>query len=428
MRNRLVREKVKNVGFISTRFKGTDGVSLETSKWAHVLKKMGFKCFYFAGQLDTPEKNSLLEPLADFQHPLISEIYDQCFSMPFRSRALTTRIHEVKDRLKDTIYAFIESFEIHLMVAENSLAIPLNLPLGLAITEVIAETGIQTIGHHHDFFWERKRFLVNSVWDYLNMAFPPHLETVRHVVINSSGDNQLSLRTGISPVIIPNVMDYDHPPGEPDDYAKDVRQALGLKDGDFFILQPTRVVQRKGIEHAIELTHRLGKQAKLVISHGSGDEGQSYLSRLQAYADTLGTDLILAADIVGTERGETADGRKIYHLSDLYQFADLVTFPSTFEGFGNAFLEALYFKKPVLVNNYSVYATDIRPRGFWNIEIDDYITKETVNLTRKILNDDVLRAEMVDHNYEMARRHYSYSILRDKLNAIFNNFFGRYYK
>jgi len=426
MRNKLVREKVKNVGFVSTRFKGTDGVSLETRKWARVMENMGLNCFYFAGRLDTPEKSSLLEPLADFQHPLITEIANQCFSMSFRSRALTTRIHEVKERLKDALYAFIESFDIHLLVAENCLAIPLNLPLGLAITEVVGETGIQTVAHHHDFFWERKRFLVNSVWDYLNMAFPPHLPTVHHVVINSSGDNQLSLRTGISAITIPNVMDYDHPPGEPDEYAKDVRQAMGLKDGDIFILQPTRVVQRKGIEHAIELTHRLGKKARLVITHGSGDEGQSYLARVRSYADTLNVDLVLAADIVGTKRGKTSDGRKIYRLPDLYQFADLVTFPSSFEGFGNAFLEALYFKKPILVNNYSVYAVDIKPKGFWTIEIDDYITDETVDFTIKILGDEVLRTEMVEHNYEMARRYFSYSILRDKLNAILNNCFGRH--
>ena len=30
-------------------------------------------------------------------------------------------------------------------------------------------------------------------------------------VINSSGDNQLSLRTGISAYIVPNVMDFEKP-------------------------------------------------------------------------------------------------------------------------------------------------------------------------------------------------------------------------
>ena len=53
---------------------------------------------------------------------------------------------------------------------------------------------------------------LKAVWDYLNMAFPPHLPTIRHVVINSSASNQLSYRTGISSTTIPNVMDFEHPP------------------------------------------------------------------------------------------------------------------------------------------------------------------------------------------------------------------------
>ena len=44
----------RRIGFISTRFAGTDGVSLETSKWATVLERLGHECFYFAGQCDRP--------------------------------------------------------------------------------------------------------------------------------------------------------------------------------------------------------------------------------------------------------------------------------------------------------------------------------------------------------------------------------------
>ena len=32
-----------HIGFVSTRFSGTDGVSLETEKWADVLENMGHK-------------------------------------------------------------------------------------------------------------------------------------------------------------------------------------------------------------------------------------------------------------------------------------------------------------------------------------------------------------------------------------------------
>lgn len=36
----------RRIGFISTRFIGTDGVSLETSKWAEVLERLGHTCYY----------------------------------------------------------------------------------------------------------------------------------------------------------------------------------------------------------------------------------------------------------------------------------------------------------------------------------------------------------------------------------------------
>ena len=68
--------------------------------------------------------------------------------------------------------------------------------------------------------------------------------------------------------------------------------------------------------------------------------------------------------------GLTQDGRKIYTIEDIYHYADLVTYPSTFEGFGNAFLEAIYFRKPVVVNLYSIYRVDIKPKGFSAIELD----------------------------------------------------------
>lgn len=403
------------VGFIATRLAGMDGVSLEAEKWATVFEREGLSCFYLAGKLDTPAEKSMLVEKAHFRHPEIREIQKACFGVSIRSRSITQKIHSIKDELKEQIYAFIDKFGISILVAENCLAIPMNIPLALALTEVIAETGIKTIAHHHDFFWERQRFLKNAVWDYLNMAFPPHLPTIQHVVINSSADNQLSLRTGISATTIPNVMDFDNPPGPIDDYASDVRQALGVEDDECFILQPTRVVKRKGIEHAIELVHRLEIKAKLVISHASGDEGHEYEKRVRDYSDTMGVKTLFESDIIKDYRSRTNDGRKIYTLADVYPHADLITYPSTFEGFGNAFLEAIYFRKPVVVNSYSIFTIDIEPKGFKVIELNGYVTDKAIQETREMLNNPKLRRRSVEHNYELARRYYSYSVLRQRL-------------
>jgi hypothetical protein len=49
---------------------------------------------------------------------------------------------------------------------------------------------------------------------------------------------------------VPNVFEFEKEPPGIDDYTADVRQELGLAEDDIFILQPTRIVPRKGIEMA----------------------------------------------------------------------------------------------------------------------------------------------------------------------------------
>lgn len=392
----------RHIGFISTRFAGTDGVSLETAKWAAVLERMGHACSYFCGECDRPQEQSKVIPEAYYRHPdidainetvfagiwghlheeckahpEIKELYQDFFSVFIRPAHITKQVQELKDYFKEELYKFAHQFQLEALIIENALTIPVNLPLGLAITEFIAETGYPTIAHHHDFYWERQRFINNSVPDYLAAAFPPNLPSMRHVVINSVQSHQLASRIGAAAMIIPNVMDFDSPPPPQDDYVRSARADLGATPDQFLILQPTRIIQRKGIEHAIELTRRLGLPAELVISHASGDEGTAYEKRVREFAVLLDVTVNFESDIVGTSRGVTPDGRKIYTLADIYPQADLVTYPSTVEGFGNAFLEAIYYKRPLLANNYSIYEADIKPKGFQVIEFDGFISEKT---------------------------------------------------
>ena len=163
----------KNIGFVSTRFAGTDGVTLEASKWAQVLKQMGHKHFWFAGLLDRSSERSFLVPEAFFQHEKNRWIDQQIFGKKRRDPAVTDAIYDLKAYLKLKLKDFIQQFNIDVLVAQNILTIPMHIPLGIALTEIIAETQIPTIAHHHDFYWERTRFMVNAVGDYLRMAFPP---------------------------------------------------------------------------------------------------------------------------------------------------------------------------------------------------------------------------------------------------------------
>ena len=420
-----VNKKI-NIGFISTRLCGTDGVSLETAKWAQVFEEDGFDCFYIAGELNRPKDRSMLSGKMHFNHPEIVEIYNGCFGTQLRKPQITNNIFRIKDELKKDINNFIKTFKINLLISENALTIPINIPLGLAICEVIIESGIATIAHHHDFYWERKRFLINAIDDYLDMAFPPHLYSIKHVVINSIAERMIGYRRGITASLIPNVMNFEKPYNLEDDYSSDIKEALEIDKNEFFILQPTRVVKRKGIEHAIELVSRLGMKAKLVISHSSGDEGNSYENRLKEYSSLLGVNVRFVSDIIKQQRGKTEDGRKIYSLADVYSNADLVTYPSDIEGFGNAFLEAVYFKKPIFLNNYSIFATDIKPKGFKAIVFDDYITEEDIKLTKNILSEPDTYKEIADHNYELCMKYFSFNVLRDKLRMLIMDLFGVY--
>lgn len=413
------------LGFVGTRFAGTDGVSLEADKWAKVLWDHRHVSYWMAGQLDTDPNVSMLVPHAYFGHTDISWINQRIFGKNKRDPDITRLIYAISDHLKRSLYEFTRKFEIEILIVQNALCIPMNVPLGLAITNFIAETGFPTIAHHHDFYWERDRFSVNGVGDILSMAFPPSLPSIQHVTINSTAQLDLSHRTGNSSILIPNVLDFETPPAEPDDYARHFREDIGLEEDDILFLQPTRIVPRKGIEHSIGLVAALNNpKCKLVISHASGDEGHDYQDALKEMADSQGIDLRFTDDIVDEQRGQTEDGRRIFTLADAYSQADFITYPSLYEGFGNALLEAFYYKKPVLVNRYSIFITDIEPKGFKVITMNGYLTREVVAHVQRVIHNEEYRQQMVDQNYELGKSFFSYAVLRRKLRALITNVTG----
>jgi glycosyltransferase involved in cell wall biosynthesis len=418
-------EIAHRIGFIGTRFSGTDGVSLESAKWARILWDHRHVSYWYAGELDRDPDISTFVPHAHFAHPDIVWINRHVYGRRTREPEVTRQIYAISEHLKQTIYDFVEKFDIEILIAQNSLTIPMNIPLGLALATFIAETGFPTIAHHHDFYWERDRFSVNAVADILSMAFPPAIPSIAHATINTFAQEALSHRRGVSSILIPNVLDFESPPPEPDDYARHFRQDANLQDDDIVFLQPTRVVPRKGIEHSIAVVAELkNPKAKLIVSHKSGDEGDEYKNALQEIAHHSGVDLRFVHEIVDDERGHLPDGRRIYTLEDVYSQADLITYPSSYEGFGNALLEAFYYRKPVLVNRYSIFVSDIEPRGFRVIAMNGYLTREVIAHVEKVISDNDYRQAMVDHNFELGRAFFSYMVLRRKLRALITNFTG----
>ncbi|MCB0167321.1 MAG: glycosyltransferase family 4 protein [Anaerolineae bacterium] len=413
------------VGFISTRLNGTDGVSLEVEKWATVLKRMGHEMYYCAGELGGYASGGTLIPQLHFDHQSILNFGQRAFGEG-RSQAdaakLVDDIYETADEIRAPLRNFVRSNHLDLIIVENALTIPMNLPLGITLTGLIAELGLNTIAHHHDFYWERQRYQSNAILDLLDTAFPAKLPSIQHVTINSIAQSRLKERRGIESLVIPNVHDFATPPPPIDSYTSDFRDVLGLGPDDLFILQPTRVIQRKGIEMAIELVHRLDMPNKhLYITHRATDEGVEYWRWLKREAGVMKVDLKLIDHLIGTERA-TSQGHKIYSLWDAYPHADLVTYPSIYEGFGNALLESIYFYRLTVVNRYPVYNADIGPLGFEFIELDGFVDEQAIKKTKQLLHDADAVKEMTAKNYALAQEHFSLEVLEKKLGEIIKSF------
>jgi glycosyltransferase involved in cell wall biosynthesis len=412
------------IGFIATRLSGTDGVTLEVEKWSKVLSRMGHEIFYCAGELNGYAKGGTYIPKLHFAEHSILELSQRAFGEKPEndSHKLADQIYEQADSLRTPLRKFIRDNNLDLVIAQNALTIPMNLPLGVCLNGLIAELGIKTIAHHHDFFWERNRYQTNGILDLLDTSFPAKLPSIQHVTINTIAQARLKARRKIDSIVIPNVFDFHKPPVVIDDYNRDFRDALGLEEDDIFVLQPTRVVQRKGIEMAIELVQRLNlPKPRLFITHDAGDEGMAYWHWLQREAYVMGVDVRLISHLIGPER-KIDRGHKIYSLWDAYTHADLVTYPSVYEGFGNALLETVYHKRLTVVNRYPVYNADIKPLGFQFVELDGFVDESSVQQVNQLLKnpDDV--QNMVEKNFQLGDECFSFEVLEERLKAILDNF------
>ncbi len=258
------------------------------------------------------------------------------------------------------------------------------------------------------------------------------------------------MRKGVRANVVPNIFDFDVPTWEKDDFNSDFRAAIGVDDNDLLILQATRIVSRKGIELAIDLVAALQAQRKkleegeffdqrlftknnrivLVLAGYSRDDVTgAYLRKLKEKAANEGVELLFIEDRIASERGE-ANGHKVYSLWDAYVFADLVTYPSLWEGWGNQFLEAVRAELPVVIFEYPVYQADIAEKGFDVISLGsvlsgydaaglaqapEVVIKAAAKEALTVLTDVSLRQKMVRKNLEIGKQHYSMNTLRSIL-------------
>jgi glycosyltransferase involved in cell wall biosynthesis len=335
--------------------------------------------------------------------------------------SVLSEIERLAGQLLPPLRDWLTAHRLDALIVENAWAIPMHLPLGVALRRLVEETGIPTIAHNHDYWWERERFAGSVVPEVLEQAFPPELPNVRHVSINSLAAAKLRQLRGIDSLVVPNVFDFDQPlPRHNRRVRTQMRRELGMDDAGLLVVQPTRVVPRKGIELAIELVGRLrDPDSVLLITSPAGDEGLEYLVELELLAQRAGVRLQYAADRFEPDHEGIPIG-PAHTLGEAYAAADLVTYPSLYEGFGNALIEAIFHGKPLLVNRYPVYVSDIAPLGMDLIEIDGTITDEAVEQVRAVLANPARQRRIARRNFEIAQQHLSYKVLRRRLRHLLN--------
>nr|WP_320118637.1 glycosyltransferase family 4 protein [uncultured Marinifilum sp.] len=433
----------------------TDGVSLEMDKWKMALEQLGHEVIYIAGSAGNCSAE--LIPALHYQHPVNNKIVDNVYKQlkGYNSEdQLEKEVYDLADLIEKDLIRIINEQKIDVIVPNNILSLGWGLSAGVAFHRAIIATGVKAICHHHDFHWERELYSspkVNFVNGLLSKHFPPVYKNIKHVCINHIAKEELKARYDIDADVVPNVFDFENDLMKIDDYNQNLRSELGIEPADIVFMQATRVVERKAIELAIDLVKEvenqkvklLGKQLhngtefttenKIYLALAGKNESAEYYEKLMDYAKQNGVNVIDISNRVSHER-EVQKGSKIYSLWDAYTIADILTYPSVLEGWGNQFLEALVAKLPVVTYKYPVYLSDIEKFNFNVISLgskhrnQDSLVKVDTDILGKAAEDCLkyllereYRKERVEENYKIAKQNLSIDSLKGMLKEIFTD-------
>jgi glycosyltransferase involved in cell wall biosynthesis len=450
----------QTIGIFHYQVGRTDGVSLEIDKWKHVLEQMGHKVHLCAGDLGTVQEGTLIDEMYHHRPDARRLNYNTFHELRDydSEEAYRTELYGLAKVIERKIRVFVKQKGIEFIIPQNVWSVAVNPSVAIALKQVMCDFRLPALVHNHDFYWERTGGITLTCGTAIELAdkyLPPRDPLVQHVVINSLAQRELAARKGITSTVVPNVFDFAAPSWECDEYNRDFRAQIGLKENDVILLQATRIVERKGIELAVDFVKALDspeRRARLIeqglydgrpfdddsriilvlAGYTRDDFAGGYVSRLKTKIERAGIHAIFIANQVGAQR-ETRNETKVYTLWDTYVFADLITYPSLWEGWGNQFLEALRARLPMMVFEYPVYKSDIQDKGFHVISLgSEIVGRDDLGLVQvapavienaadqavEYLTNPRLRSETVAHNFQVGRLHYSMEALQGYLEQL----------
>lgn len=449
---------------IHFRLGKSDGVSLEIDKRVKVLEELGHEVHFIGGECseEFKKKNAKRLSIVPELH-LVKErtVFLQATAVKAKQMNLpeTVLIHwfaEQEYKIYKKLDEIFSKYNFDGITVHNLLSNPIILPATNALVRILDKYEIPTLAIHHDFYFERGGFL-DAPYRYVTeriKQLPPKRFYLTHNVISSIAQKGLSTVRGISADIIGDVWDYKSKPQKKDKYNSDLRERFRIKEHDVFVLQSTRITQNKCIENAILFCHelekklkkqapldvfgrRFNKDSKVILFLSNGTDGsipgaKGYLVRLLKLADKLNVTVINGTNLVERYRRHIGS-KKIYSFWDVYPHADLMTYPSCQEGFGNQLLEAFFYRKLPVIFEYPVFKTDIKPDGYGYISLGDVIAKNggvdyrSLNLidknvaeraaekTLEVIRDPGTYKKLVDENFVLANRYHSMDSLKSNL-------------
>ena len=406
----------RKIAIVHYRVGRTDGVSLEIAKRKHILEMLGYSVRLISGPIQNGA-NFIIDEL-EFERPDIVEIKESSFDY-FKGKSIDSeemekRIFSIAKKIEDAFLKYCWQEKFDAILIHNIYSMGLHLPAASAFTRIAEKLKIPVIATHHDYYWERKEYQKPAnefIKNYLKQFVPPSNNNIVHVCINSLAQSELKMRRGINALILPDVFDFDQPYMLLDDYNSDFLETINVKPHDIFVLQATRIVERKGIELAIHFVQELEKKKNKLVGkrlyNGKIIKKDSsivfvvagypekfdihYLQKLKEEINRTGIDARFIYNIIDAER--RWDGKKIYSLWDAYLFADIITYPSLLEGWGNQLIEAIFYKKPVVLYEYPVFKADIKKEGYYFISLGDKIIDRNddglVNIKSEKMNEAI---------------------------------------
>ena len=392
----------KKIGIVHYRAGRTDGVSLEMEKRKSILESMGYDVRVISGPVQS-NSDFVIQAL-EFDTPEIREIKENSFAYFGRSSlnaaTLMNRISSVSQEIEESFWEYQRRENLDALLVHNIYSHGRHIAAASAFTRIAEKLDGPIIATNHDYYWERMEYqqpAYPEIESYLSEYVPPDLPNVTHVCINSLAQKGLRALKGIDSVVFPDIFDFQQPEWKKDEFNADFLESFGLNEDDLIVLQATRIVERKGIELAIRFVRELSKQrgqlAGKTLYNGKTLSGKSrvvfllpgyaeesakpYLKKLEDEIKRTGITAKFIHASIGAKR-ETFPYKK-YSLWDAYVYADLVSYPSLFEGWGNQFIEAVFAKKPVVLFEYPVFKADIRAEGYHYISLGDHTTPPDEN-------------------------------------------------